>query len=220
LISIKSAAARWREDGGIERGTHGMATATEPLAALYSEHRSIAAVLAALEALVRERRDRRAKIDPRVFRAALYYLDVFAEREHHPKEEQALFARLRSRTREADAVLDELGREHESGERAMRELEQALVRFEEGGDAEFPAFAAAVERFIGRYREHMRKEERDVMPLARRVLDAADWAAIEAAFAAHRDPLAGAGTDDYDALFQRIVTLAPAPIGLGPPAKR
>ncbi len=58
------------------------------------------------------------------------------------------------------------------------------------------------------------------MPLARRVLDANDWAAIEAAFAAHRDPLAGAGTDDYDALFQRIVSLAPAPIGLGPPAKR
>jgi hemerythrin-like domain-containing protein len=197
-----------------------MTATTEPLAALYSEHRSIAAVLAALEALIRERRDRGAKVDARVFRAALYYLDVFAEREHHPKEERALFARLRARTREADAVLDELGREHESGEQAMRELEQALVRFEEGGEAEFPPFAAALDRFVGRYREHMRKEERDVMPLARRVLDANDWAAIEAAFAAHRDPLAGARTDDYDALFQRIVTLAPAPIGLGPPAPR
>ena len=98
-----------------------MKASTEPLAALYSEHRSIAAVLAALEALVRERRDRGAKIDPRVFRAALYYLDVFAEREHHPKEERALFARLRGRTHEADTVLDELGREHEAGERAMRE---------------------------------------------------------------------------------------------------
>jgi len=197
-----------------------MTAPAAPLAALYSEHRSIAAVLATLEELVRERRDRGAAIEARVFRAALYYLDVFAEREHHPKEERALFNRLRERTREADAMLDELGREHESGERAMRELEQALVRFEEGGDAEFPAFAAAVERFIGRYREHMRKEEHDVMPLARRVLDARDWAAIEAVFAAHRDPLAGAGTDDYEALFQRIVALAPAPIGLGPPAGR
>lgn len=197
-----------------------MTASAEPLAALYSEHRSMAAVLAALEALVRERRDRGAQIDPRVFRAALYYLDVFAEREHHPKEERALFSRLRARTREADAVLDELGREHESGERAMRDLEQALVRFEEGGDTEFAAFAAAVERFVGRYREHMRKEERDIMPLARRVLSADDWTAVEAAFAAHRDPLAGASTDDYEALFQRIVTLAPAPIGLGPPASR
>jgi hemerythrin-like domain-containing protein len=197
-----------------------MKASTEPLAALYSEHRSIAAVLAALEALVRERRDRGAKIDPRVFRAALYYLDVFAEREHHPKEEHALFARLRGRTHEADTVLDELGREHEAGERAMRELEQALVRFEEGGDAEFGPFAAAVESFVGHYREHIRKEERDIMPLAQRVLNATDWAEIEAVFATHRDPLAGASTDDYEVLFQRIVSLAPAPIGLGPAVPR
>ena len=197
-----------------------MTTSPEPLAALYAEHRSIAAVLAALEALVSERRDRGARIDPRVFRAALYYLDVFAEREHHPKEERALFPRIRARTREGDAVLAELTREHDAGERAMRELEQALVRFEEGGDAEFPAFATAVERFVGRYREHMRKEERDVMPLARRVLDAHDWAELDAVFATHMDPLAGASTEDYDALFQRIVNLAPAPIGLGPAASR
>ncbi len=197
-----------------------MTASPEPLAALYAEHRSIAAVLAALEALVSERRDRGARIDPRVFRAALYYLDVFAEREHHPKEERALFPRIRARTREGDAVLAELTREHDAGERAMRELEQGLVRFEEGGDAEFPAFATAVERFVGRYREHMRKEERDVMPLARRVLDAHDWAELDAVFAAHMDPLAGASTEDYDALFQRIVNLAPAPIGLGPAASR
>ena len=189
------------------------------LTALYAEHRSIAAVLSAMEALVREHRDRGARVDPRVFRAMLYYLDVFPEREHHPKEEALLFARIRARTREGDAVLDELGREHESGARAMRELEQGLVRLEEGGEAEFPGFAAAVERFAGAYREHMRKEERDVMPLAQRVLTPADWSEIEAAFAAHRDPLGGVADRDYDAVFRRIVALAPAPIGLGPREK-
>lgn len=197
-----------------------MTTSPEPLAALYAEHRSIAAVLSALEALVRERRDRGARIDPRVFRAALYYLDVFAEREHHPKEERALFPRIRTRTSDGDAVLAELTREHDAGERSMRELEQALVRFEEGGDVEFAPFATAVESFVGHYREHIRKEERDIMPLAQRVLNANDWAEIEAVFATHRDPLAGASTDDYEVLFQRIVSLAPAPIGLGPAVPR
>jgi hemerythrin-like domain-containing protein len=188
------------------------------LTALYAEHRSIAAVLWAMEALVRQHRDQGKAVDPGVFRAMLYYLDVFPEREHHPKEESLLFARIRARTHEGDAVLDELAREHESGERAIRGLEQALVRLEEGGEAEFPAFAAAVDRFIGDYHAHMRKEERDVMPLAQRVLTPADWAEIEAAFAAHRDPLHGVPERDYDALFRRIVHLAPAPIGLG--AKR
>jgi len=185
------------------------------LTALYAEHRSIAAVLWAMERLVRQQRDQGEAVDPRVFRAMLYYLDVFPEREHHPKEEALLFARIRARTHEGDAVLDELAREHESGARAIRELEQALVRLEEGGEAEFPAFGAAVDRFIGAYREHMRKEEGQVMPLAQRVLTPADWSEIEAAFAAHRDPLGGVPDRDYDALFRRIVHLAPAPIGLG-----
>jgi hemerythrin-like domain-containing protein len=189
------------------------------LTALYAEHRSIAAVLWAMERLVRQQRDQGKSVDPRVFRAMLYYLDVFPEREHHPKEEALLFARIRARTHEGDAVLDELAREHESGARAIRELEQALVRLEEGGAAEFPAFAAAVDRFVGAYHVHMRKEEGEVMPLAQRVLTAADWAEIEAAFAAHRDPLGGVPDHDYDALFRRIVHLAPAPIGLGVPAK-
>jgi hemerythrin-like domain-containing protein len=185
------------------------------LTALYAEHRSIAAVLSAMQALVREHRDRGQPVDPRVFRAMLYYLDVFPEREHHPKEESLLFARIRARTSEGDAVLDELGREHEAGERAIRSLEQGLVRLEEGGEAEFPAFSAAVDRFVGAYREHIRKEERDVMPLAQRVLTPADWAEIEAGFATHRDPLAGGADHDHDALFRRIVHLAPAPVGLG-----
>src|SRR4249920_385908 len=118
---------------------------SEPLAALYAEHRSIAAVLSAMEALVRQRRERRVRIDPKVFRAMLYYLDVFPEREHHPKEEKVLFAAIRRRTREGDAILDELGREHESGDRAIRGLEQAFLRYEEGGEAEFASFADAVE---------------------------------------------------------------------------
>jgi hemerythrin-like domain-containing protein len=191
------------------------------LTALYAEHRSIAAVLSAMEALVREHRDRGARVEPRVFRAMLYYLDVFPEREHHPKEESVLFAYIRRRTRDGDAILDELGREHESGERAIRELEQAFVRYEEGGRSEFEPFAAAVDRFVGRYRAHMDKEEQKIMPLAQRVLTAQDWAEIEAAFAAHRDPLAGASPEtEHEALFRRITSIVPAPLGLGPPIER
>ena len=190
---------------------------TRPLNALYDEHRSIAAVLSTMQALVRRAREPDVRIDPKVFRAMLYYLDVFSEREHHPKEETVLFAYIRRRTRDGDAILDELGREHESGERAMRELEQAFMRYEEGGRSEFEPFAAAVDRFVGRYRAHMDKEEQKIMPLAQRVLTAQDWAEIEAAFAAHRDPLAGAspGTD-HETLFRRITSIVPAPLGLGP----
>lgn len=189
-----------------------------PLAQLYEEHSSLAAVLHAMSALVREVRERGRRIDPKVFRAILYYLDVFPEREHHRKEESILFPRIRQRTRDADAILEQLAREHESGEGAIRELEQAFVRYEEHGDTEFAPFADAVDRYVTRYREHMRKEEREVMPLAYRVLSQQDWVDIEAAFASHRDPLAGAKPEtEHDELFRRIVMIVPAPYGLGAP---
>ena len=194
---------------------------TRPLAQMYAEHSSLAAVLNAMTALVREVRDRGSRIDPKVFRAILYYLDVFTEREHHRKEELVLFPRIRARSHAADAMLDQLAREHQAGEAAIRNLEQAFVRYEAEGDPEFAAFAAATERYVNLYFEHMNREERVIMPLAERVLTADDWNKIEAEFAANQDPLHGTTPEtDADQLFSRIVMIVPAPYGLGTPIDR
>lgn len=185
------------------------------LDALWNEHRSIAVVLHAMEYLVREQRKHGTRINPAVFRAILYYLDVFPERMHHPKEEDYLFAAVRRKTSEADAILDELRQEHDSGAHTIRDLEQDLLRYEEGGDREFEPFASAVEQFVAGYRQHMRKEEDGVMPIARRVLNAQDWADINRAWAENRDPLTGVETEkEYEQVLDRIVKLAPPPIGI------
>ena len=43
-----------------------------------------------------------------------------------------------------------------------------------------------------------------------------DWADLDEAFGANRDPLTGHEPEaDYRALFTRIVNIVPAPIGLG-----
>lgn len=187
------------------------------LQSLYDEHRSIAAVLHGMRFLLREQRRRGVQVDPKVFRAMVYYLDVFPQRHHHPKEDQFLFAAVRERSREGDALLERLERDHADGAQAMRDLEQALVRYEAGGEAEFDAFEQSVNSFVDNYWAHMRAEEQELMPLARRVLDAGDWARIEAAFAEHQDPLAAhAEEQDMQRLFTAIVALAPAPIGMGP----
>jgi hemerythrin-like domain-containing protein len=187
-----------------------------PLEQFYEEHRAISAVLHGMQYLVRQHKERGKTLDPKVMRAMLYYLDVFPEREHHPKEETILFAALRKRTHEADEALDELARQHEGGEAAIRNLEQDLLRYESGGESEFPAFAAAVERFVDNYWKHMRIEEHEIMPLARKHLTDADWKEAQRAFASRKDPLHDAEELDARALFSRIVSLAPPPIGLGP----
>lgn len=181
------------------------------------EHGSIGAVLHGMQYLVDELRTRKADIDLRVFGAMLYYLDTFAERMHHPKEDRYLFTALRRRGGEANAIIAELEQEHASGEQSLRRLEQRLLRYQEGGDREFPAFAQAVDEFVTAYREHMRKEEEQVFPLAQKLLGASDFEAIDRAFEENRDPLAvQRDTRDFQRLFSRIVNLAPPPIGVGP----
>lgn len=183
------------------------------------EHRSIAAVLHGMQHLVRQIRERKTKIDPKVFRAMLYYLDTFTERMHHPKEDRFLFDPLRRRGSGPDALIAELEKEHAEGEASLRRVEQCLIRYEEGGDKEFPEFAQGVDRFVDGYWDHMRKEEEHVFPLAEKLLTAEDWDAIDSAFGENADPL-GRDRDekDFRKLFSRIVSLAPPPIGVGPAA--
>lgn len=192
----------------------------QPLQALYQEHESIAAVLHALQALAREAAQGK-RVDRRVFRAILHYLDVFPEKFHHPKEDEMLFKAVQSRGHAADAVIERLKRQHEAGAAAIRALEQALARWEQAasdGSAERSAFANDAAVFVARYREHMRLEEDELMPIAKQVLTGADWAEIESAFADHRDPLHGTTADSEATLMlQRILRLAPAPIGTAPP---
>lgn len=183
------------------------------------EHRSIAAILHGMEYLVQGIRARRKKVDPRVFNAMLYYLDTFSERMHHPKEDTYLFKAMRERSAEAGPHVADLEEDHARGEDALRRLAQCLIRYQEGGEREFPAFEREVENFVRNYRDHMRKEEDVVFPLAERLLSASDWQAIDRAFEENRDPLAGErDTRDFEKLFDRIVTLAPPPIGVGPEA--
>ncbi len=62
----------------------------------------------------------------------------------------------------------------------------------------------------------MRIEESRLLPVAEKVLTAADRAELDAAFARDPDPLASDDREGiYERLFSRIVTTAPDPVGLG-----
>ncbi|HRI17168.1 MAG TPA: hemerythrin domain-containing protein [Burkholderiaceae bacterium] len=180
------------------------------LESLYSDHRSIVVVLDAMQHLVRRHAPSSAAADLRALRALLYYLDVYPERHHHPREEQCLFPAIRARTHDADEALDQLARQHAGGEAAIRHLEQLLLRFHEGGEPEWPAFAAAVDAFLRHYDAHMRLEEDVVMPIAERVIDAQSWHEIEADFNTRTDPLASV---DAGTLMQHVLAMLPPPLG-------
>jgi hemerythrin-like domain-containing protein len=188
----------------------------EAIRIIQDEHRSLAAVLHGMLYVVHKIRDRGMKPDFDLLGAMVYYIDAFPERFHHPKEDKYLFKLLRARCPEARPLLDQLQEEHLAGAEKIRTLEQALARYHQGGSAESAAFIAAVEAYATFHWQHMKREEKEVLPLAEKHLTAGDWEAIDAAFAGHTDPLFGeTPTEDYHKLFQRVLNLAPPPIGLG-----
>jgi len=192
---------------------------SETLRIIHAEHMALSAMLSTMTMLVAARHHAGAPPEFGVLRAMLFYVDEYPEQQHHPKESDLLFPRLRLRAPELAGVLDRLDRDHAAGERKIRELEHALLAFEVLGEARREVFEQALDAYVKGYLDHMAIEESQVLPAAERLLTAADWAELDAAFAANRDPLTGHPVPDaYAPLFTAIVNRLPAPFGLGPEA--
>ena len=183
---------------------------------IQNEHQALAAMLRSMHLLVTQAQREGRDPDFSVLRAMLFYVDEFPERLHHPKESALLFPALRQRCPELRGTLDRLDADHGHGETAIRALAHALLAWEVLGQPRQQPFIDALDRYIDGYISHMAAEEQEVLPAARRHLTESDWAALDAAFAANRDPLTGHPAEAaFQPLFQKILRSAPAPIGLG-----
>ncbi|MFO1311416.1 MAG: universal stress protein [Burkholderiales bacterium] len=181
-----------------------------PLAIIRDEHRSLAAVVHGLEYILREARATGHPPSFPVLRAIVRYVRAFPEALHHPKEDAYLFPRLRARTDECNATLDELEAQHVEGARLVDALERSIDAYEADPANGFAAFAEAVTAFATSQMEHMGLEARVIIPAARKHLTDEDWTAIAQAFGTNGDPRFSVDADEeYRHLFSRIINLAP-----------
>ncbi len=181
---------------------------------IHDEHRALAAMLSGLRAIATNIEAGRLKPDFDLLASMVEYIDKVPEKVHHPKEDQYLFAKLRLRSADALPVIERLEAEHRQGEARINALRAALASYRQQGEAGFADFHEAVKTYVEQEWKHMNAEERELFPLAKASLTAEDWAEIDAAFLANDNPWQGAA-GEYEALFSRIVNLAPAPVGLG-----
>lgn len=187
----------------------------EALRILGDEHQSLAAILHAVRFMLKEVVSGRLQPDLRLFEAMIHYLDAYPEKRHHPKED-ILFARLKARTSDGAEALAELDRQHQASAERIQALEAALAAYA-ADPSKLADFAAAFDHYADFYRSHMMLEEREALPLARKVLTAEDWAEVDRAFTQDRDPMSGTRgkPEDFADVFSKLVAAAPAPIGLG-----
>lgn len=176
------------------------------LAVIRDEHRSLAAVIHAMQDALAEGSP---PVDFRMMHAAVYYLREFPERLHHRREEETLFHWLRQRAPASQAAIAVLEVQHRDGSLAFARLEQALAAFERSGPAARAAFAAELERYAQQQWTHMGQEETEILPMASEHLTEADWRAIADAFESHRDPRFDLQTQaGFASVFRRLMDLA------------
>jgi len=173
------------------------------------EHRSLAAVLHGWQHLVKTSvEEGETLIDHQLLRAMVRYINDFPLALHHPKESEYLFKRLRLRTSEFDADLDELDRQHELDHQLMGILTNTVEDYC-AGTLSTPTLLSAVDQYAQFIWNHMGREEAIIIPGAQRELTSSDWSELHAAFSSNQDPRFNSDSD-FKHLFSRIVNLVPS----------
>ncbi len=162
-------------------GAHPMArdrdAPTHPVDVLSAEHRVIVSVLKAMTR--EERRLAAGEVRRDFWRRALLFLEHFADRCHHGKEEGLLFEELvRAGLPPHAGPVAVMKHEHVEGRALRGRMEHAFVR---GNAADL---AEATRVYVALLREHIEKEDGVLFVMARTLIDATRARALLDRFAA------------------------------------
>jgi hemerythrin-like domain-containing protein len=177
----------------------------QPTDILKSEHRVIEQVLECLEKIA-DNAAAEGRVDGSAARQALDFLQNFADRCHHGKEEGQLFPMMETRGFSPNqgpvAVMlyeHDLGREH------MRALAAALDDAAKGAAEAVAQFVDHARDYVQLLRDHIKKEDNCLFPMADHVLTEADRHSLANAFARHEAGDMGSGTHEkYLALANEL----------------
>lgn len=182
---------------------------------IHAEHRALGAVLQAFRFVLTGIRTGAMKPDFTLLDALIEYITEVPDKLHHPKEDDVLFVKILEVVPEAAALIAKLQHDHVMGARSTLALRNALKHYQAVGSAGLADFEATATKYIDATWNHLGVEEKELLPLARQRLAPHDWAGIDAAFEANKDPWSGP-TGEFRALFSRIVNMVPPPYGVGP----
>ena len=176
---------------------------SEAIAALKRDHANIAKLLEILEIEILAIEVGKTP-DYLLMREIMRYMAEHSDRFHHPKED-LIFAQLLKRDSSVRGEVEELIQEHVFIRLAGQEFIGSLQS--SGADSvdareQLGKFGSYYIRLL---REHMRKEEKELFPLAEELLTGQEWRMIDGAINTIDDPLFDEMTsDDYQRLYRMI----------------
>lgn len=135
-----------------------------------------------------------ASPDYTLMQDVIYYMTRYSDIVHHPKEDR-VFEIIREREHGAADRVDELCGQHQELGRAGQDLARDLDDVINGSITPRERIEAKAREYVTLFRDHMRIEETQMLPLAARLLDERDWARVDEAIRHMDDPLFGAATE-------------------------
>ena len=134
----------------------------------------------------------------------MYYMTHYPDVLHHPKED-LVFALIKEREAKIAGRVEALTEQHSSlrvtGEQLVRDLDGIV----NGSILPRDRVEATARAYLATFRNHMRVEDTEILPLAGRLLGDNDWAEIDVKIRHFEDPLFGSRTDErYAALAEQI----------------
>ncbi len=171
-----------------------MAKATE---VLMSEHRGIERMLAVLERGIPRLLAGDATPVPE-FAQGVDFLRGFADRCHHHKEEQHLFPLLASKGLPVDGgPIGVMLHEHDEGRAYIRAMDEAIQRYQAGGDQQaLRDLASAAGGYTRLLRAHIQKEDNVLFQLANQALTPAEQQELVETFDRVEVEVMGVGTHE------------------------
>ena len=137
----------------------------------------------------------------------MFYMTHYPDVLHHPKEDLA-FAKIRAREVSARPLVDNLAEQHARLKADGNALVLALDDIVNGSITLREHVQAPGRAYIAAFRSHMHSEEAEILPLAAKLLDREDWAAINAAILQLEDPVFGKTLDQRYAALRREIARA------------
>jgi len=172
---------------------------------IHRDHVNLDKVLTVLLEVASNLPEARSEEALSVLNDCVYYIEVFPEQYHHPKEEKVLFPFVRRNRPDLVPILDELEDQHEKGSAAISELANLLRNLQSDWDANRSAFEAAARSYVEFQRHHMDIEEREILKPLKASLASADIRSLNSAFGVAVDPLFGDNlATGFNALLRRI----------------
>lgn len=190
------------------------ADARSAIDTIKAEHRSLGGVMTLLQRLLRNIAAGHTEADYELLASALYYIDDFAVRCHHPKEDRYLFVSMRRYVPGCAGSVEALQAEHQRDRDYVRDLHRRLVLQQAGAPDALKHMIAAFDIYASMLFDHMRKEEALLEQHAGGV-PAGEWREIAHAFSLESDPLAGTA-HEFAKLRARITNLLPHKMRFGP----